>query len=91
MKEEELREHATCDFCGKTIGASNVPFFSTVETVSYQIDLMAVHRQNGLGQMIGARLAMAMGPDEDVAEEFSRETKTKCWDCMGKYFDESDS
>ena len=68
MKERELRERATCSMCGQKIGASGLPIFWTVEVKQYAIDPAAAKRQHGLGMMLGAELAMHMGPDEDLAK-----------------------
>lgn len=73
MKERELRDHATCDVCGNKIGASKLPVFSVVTLRRFRVRLDAIRRQDGLTAMLGghAGLAMAMGPDEDLAEEYA--------------------
>lgn len=72
MKERELREHAVCDVCGEKIGASKLPMFAVVTLRRYHVKLERIQRQDGLVAMLGghAGLAMAMGPDEDLAEEY---------------------
>ena len=67
MKEGELRRFATCSMCGKPIGHTGVPLFSRVTIERFGVDLNAVQRQQGLGLMIGAHLAMYMGPDDVMA------------------------
>lgn len=67
MKEKELRAHTTCDLCNKKILAGGMPLFWRVTIERFGIDLQACQRQQGLGLMIGAPLAMVMGPNEDLA------------------------
>ena len=88
MKERELREHAECDFCGEKIGACRVPGFFTVEVVMYGLEPEALQRNAGLAMMIGAPLAMHMGPDEDLATERLRTKKTMCFKCHGELMPE---
>lgn len=66
MKEAELRKHAICALCHKPIGNAGVPFFWTATIERHGIKMDAVYRQQGLGMMIGAQLAMVMGPDEEL-------------------------
>lgn len=85
MKEKELRAHAVCDVCGKRIGESKLPLFATVTLRRYAINLDAMRRQDGLTAMLGghARLAMVMGPDEDLAKEYADEIDlTICANCQ---------
>lgn len=82
MKERELRQHATCSLCEKKIGHTGLPLFWTVKIERFGIDLAAAQRQQGLGLMIGAALAMHMGPDEDVAKPVMEPvTITVCETC----------
>lgn len=81
MKEKELREHANCSRCSKPIGNAGL-MFQVVTTKTYLIDVVAAHRQTGLGMQIGGALAMVMGPDEDLAEEVSSNQETVCQNCM---------
>lgn len=68
MKEKELRRLATCSLCGQKIGHTGLPLFWVVRVERYGVDLRSVERQQGLGMFLGsAAIAMAMGPDEDVA------------------------
>ena len=87
MKESELRKHATCDECGKGIGASGLPLFLTVQVRRYGIDLNAVRRQDGLAAHMGSSaLAMVMGTDEDMAQEMMDPvTLTICEMCAWKH------
>ena len=66
MKEKELRENAECNLCHKKIGESGIPMFWTVKIERHGVVLKATRRQQGFGMMIGAELAMVMGPDEDM-------------------------
>jgi hypothetical protein len=68
MKEEELREHAKCNVCGKGIGASGLPMFWTVRVERHGLKADAIQRQTGLTMMLGghAGLARVMGPDEEM-------------------------
>lgn len=68
MKEAELRKRAQCSRCKKKIGESGI-LFATLLQRDYVIDINAAQRQTGLGLMLGAGLAMHMGPDEDLAIE----------------------
>lgn len=68
MKEAELRKRATCSRCNKKLGETGSPVFAVVRQQDYIINLEAVRRQDGLGQMLGdGRLAMHMGPNEEMA------------------------
>ena len=68
MKEDELREHAKCNVCGKGIGASGLPMFWTVRVERHGLKADALQRQTGLTMMLGghAGLARVMGPDEEM-------------------------
>ena len=66
MKERELRTHARCDMCKSKIGESIIPLFWVVKIERHGIDLKVTRRQQGFGMMIGAELAMVMGPDEEM-------------------------
>ena len=69
MKEKELRRLATCSLCGQKIGHTGLPLFWVVRVERYGVALRAVERQQALGMFLGgAAIAMAMGPDEDVAQ-----------------------
>lgn len=67
MKEAELRQHTTCSMCKKPIGHTKLPLFWRVTVERFEIDLVAVQRQTGLGFMLGPDLASVMGPDETMA------------------------
>lgn len=68
MREAELRQHATCSLCQKKILSGGLPLFWRVRIERFGVDLAAVRRKTGLEMMLGdARLAMMMGPDEDLA------------------------
>lgn len=82
MKERELRTHATCTNCGNKIGAAMLPMFVKVTIEEFVLDPAACGRQHGLGMMIGAPLAMLMGPDEDLAKPLGKPVvATLCANC----------
>lgn len=69
MKEAELRKFATCGLCSKKIGATGHPLFYLLTIEHYALDLSAISQQQGLAMLLGGNgaLALAMGPDCDVA------------------------
>lgn len=69
MKEAELRKFATCAICREKILARGVPLFYRVTVERFGVELAALNRQQGLTMLLGgsARIAAAMGPDEDLA------------------------
>lgn len=82
MKEQELREHATCSRCKKGIGHTRLPFFWTMKATRWGLDAVAMQRSAGLGMMLGSpALAMVMGPDEDLANEVDSQEITLCETC----------
>lgn len=82
MKESELRRRAKCSRCKQTLGHSGLPIFAVVRHQDYGVDIAAIQRQQGLGMMIGAELAMHMGPDEDLAKVVGNEADlTLCASC----------
>lgn len=82
MKEAELRKRATCSRCAKKVGECGSPVFAVVRQQDYIVNLAAVQRQSGLGQMLGGALAMHMGPDEDMATPAPDEVDlTLCAQC----------
>ena len=86
MKEQELREIATCAMCGQQIGHTGLPLFWRVRIERYGVKIDAVQRQTGLAMMLDghAALAAVMGPDEDMAEKISSKEITVCEDCSMK-------
>lgn len=87
MKQDELIKRATCCLCRKKLGETKFPLlFYVVEMTRYALDVNAIRRQSGLEMMLGghAGLARAMGPDEDMATEFSNATVTVCDQCAMK-------
>jgi hypothetical protein len=83
MKEAELRKHSTCDLCAQRIGHTGLPLFWRVTVERFGIDLAAVRRQDGLGQLMGnTMLAGVMGPDEDMAKPMmDPKAMTVCEQC----------
>jgi len=88
MKENELRELATCAWCHRGIGKSGIPLFWTLELERHMIDLAAVQRQSGLAMMLGGNglLAGVMGPDDDMTKSVMEPLKISiCDECaMGQ-------
>lgn len=68
MKERELRKYSVCSLCGGKIGETGIPMFWVVTVERHGLKLDAIHRQTGLGMMLGNNgyLAQIMGPDEDM-------------------------
>jgi hypothetical protein len=86
MNEKELREHADCIICGKPIGHTGLPAFLTVEIKNWSVNLDAVQRQTGLAMMLGsARIAQAMGADEEMATLVDSTELTLCWECAASH------
>ncbi len=82
MKEKELRGHAECSICKRKILHTGVPLFWVLRIERYGVDLNAMRRQQGLGMMLGAQLAMVMGPDADMAKQIGDTAAlTVCEDC----------
>jgi hypothetical protein len=84
MREEELREHATCSKCGLKIGHTGLPLFWTVKVQRFGLDAGAMQRQHGLAAIVGsAVLARAMGPDEELAKSVMDPVElTLCEECV---------
>lgn len=84
LKESELRELAECHVCKKLIGHTSWPILWKIVAERHVLDLSAIHRQQGLGMLLGGHggLAMAMGPDEDMTTPFDAQTVMICDGCM---------
>ncbi len=82
MKERELREVANCAICGKPFGKTGASFYR-VRVRRYVIDAGAISRQAGLTAVLGgsAAIAMAMGPDEEMATKIIDVERTVCEGC----------
>lgn len=83
MKEAELRAIAKCALCGKPFGHTGMPLFWRVRVQRFGVDAQAVQRATGLAMLLGSpALAMAMGPDEDIATPICEPTElTVCEAC----------
>lgn len=83
MKEKELREHATCSKCKKSISHTGLPLFWTADFERHGILIDAVKRQDGLTAMLGgnAMLAHAMGTDEEMTQLMDSKSITLCETC----------
>lgn len=83
MKEEELREIATCIMCGKPFGHTQKMFFWRLTIERYAVNINAVQRKTGLEMLLGnPYLATVMGPNEDMASIIGEPDKvTICEDC----------
>ena len=87
MKEQELREVCICQLCKRKLGEVNHPIFYRFEIRQFVLNGAAIQRQQGLGMMMNGNgeIAMAMGPNENMAEEAGDPTNlTICMDCMMK-------
>jgi len=86
MKEKELREIAKCEICGKPFGHTNLPMFFRIQIERWGLNIDAVTRQQGLTMVLGgsAKLAMVMGPNEDMAEKMFSKEITVCMECATK-------
>lgn len=84
MKEQELRDSATCGLCRKKLGEASFPTFYRVTLERFMLDPGAISRQTGLAMMLGGsgRLAQVMGCDEEMAQPImEKESFTVCEDC----------
>lgn len=85
MRENELRESATCFKCQKPIGHAGHPMFYRLTLETFGLDYNAIQRQTGLTMALGghAALAQVMGPDEEMAKPLGEACKlTVCVPCM---------
>lgn len=83
MKERELRQHVNCSLCRKPVVHTGLPLFWRVTVERFGIDAEAVQRNHGLMKFLGsARLATAIGPDEDMAKPvMEKAVLTLCESC----------
>lgn len=83
MKEKELREAAVCALCRKPFGHTQLPLFFRVKIERWGVRFDAIRRQTGLTLLLGndARIAAAMGPDEDMANVLESVELTICEHC----------
>lgn len=98
MKEEELRELATCAACHEKLGSKKLPLFYKVTVSRYGLDAAALKRRIGLDMVMNGNsaIAAAMGPDEDLATQLMEpRTFSVCEECshertylMGLFLDE---
>lgn len=77
------RDFTPCLRCGKGVMHAGAPVFYRVRIEQFVIDPAAVNRTAGLEMMLGGNvaIAMAMGPDEDLAKRLSETTGLLCLDC----------
>lgn len=83
MKEQELRDHATCSKCKKKIGHTGIPMFWTMVVDRHGIKADAMRRSAGLAMFLGsASLGMVMGENEEMTEKMMETANiTLCEDC----------
>jgi hypothetical protein len=83
MKEAELRKHATCSLCRKSIGHTGLPLFWRVTVERFGVDLAAARRVDGFAAFVGSKaLAAVMGDDPDLASPvMDPATLTVCETC----------
>lgn len=77
------RDIAPCLRCGKGVMHDGAVVFYRVRIETFGADLGAIRRAAGLEMILGGRvgLAIAMGPDEDLAKRLSDRTGLLCLDC----------
>jgi hypothetical protein len=71
LHERELRALSTCACCHQKIGncGMSIPMIWKVTAERHILNIPALTRQNGLGQMLGhGGLAMVMGADEPMTQ-----------------------
>lgn len=78
LKRSDIRP---CGLCGKGIMSVGSPTFFRVKIERFVVDTGAVHRQAGLETMLGTALANVLGPDADLANQFSEQTALICDQC----------
>lgn len=80
MKQSYIRP---CIGCGKGVMHDNCIAFYRVSIDRMVANLAAIQKQAGLEMMIGgnARIAMAMGPDDDIAKVFAQHVVLVCLEC----------
>jgi len=84
MKEQELRERATCGVCRKRIGHTGLPMFWTLKIERHGLKADAMRRQDGLAAILGnSVLASVMGPHEEMTTPLMDKpvTVTVCESC----------
>ena len=84
MREDELRESANCDECGKGFLHTGLPTFYRITVERYIVDIKALQRQAGLTVMLDGHAALAriMGPNERLAKKIWEPVKiTLCENC----------
>jgi len=82
MKERELRLYANCSLCHKPVGHTGMPLFSIVTVERVGVLFGPMRRQDGLSQILGsARIAQAMGADEEMTESLGKVTLSICESC----------
>ena len=87
LKEKDLRKLATCAHCRRKIGETGVPVFYVVTVERHALNLDTIHRQQGLGMMLGGNglIASIMGPDEDMTVRLMEPRRIMiCEDCSQK-------
>lgn len=79
MKQTELQK---CAICAKGMMHDGQPWFYRLSIDQMVIDARAVQRQHGLEQVVGnARIAHALGPQEDMAQKMAGVTICVCAKC----------
>lgn len=82
MKEQELRDIATCALCKQPFGHAGLPIFYRVRIEQHGVDLKAIRRQDGLAAYMGSPLlAQVMGPDQEMTKLLDARELTVCQDC----------
>jgi len=84
LKENELRELATCRLCKEKIGTKRVIDMYVVNLERHFIDFEAIARKTGLELMMNGNVAIAdeLSPNEDMTKLVDRDRFMICPDCL---------
>ena len=79
MKRAEIKN---CLLCGKVVAHNNDLTFYRVSITRLILNPRAIQQRQGLEMMLGSpALAEVMGPDDDLANEFSSHDFLVCQPC----------
>src|SRR4051812_19711324 len=82
MKQDELRQRATCAVCRKKLGQCGHFLFYVVTVERFALDQGAIQRQTGMEMLVGnPMIAAIMGPNEDLTKSLDKVTVTVCHRC----------
>lgn len=77
------QQFTPCQRCGSGVMHSGAPTLYRVRVEQFVVNPSAIARAAGLEMMLGANvgLAIAMGPNEDLAKRVAERTGLVCLDC----------